>query len=149
MDYDMCKETGFTWKDIYVWGENNQVKKVKTIEQALEQGKAGYYVVCDEKNNVYGTGVTILESLEDFFFSFLQQGNIQNLLKFEPIPPFNNNWNLYPTTKDVITYCEYERYKAMMDENEIIPLSFCQNNIVCKINQGMAFIDLEHTKFIH
>ncbi len=145
----MDNELKYKWKDIYIWSENNQVKKVKTIEEALKQGKAGYYVVCDEKNNVYGTGVTVLESLEDFFFSFLQQGNIQNLLKFESIPPFSNNsWNLHPTIKGVITYCEYERCKAMMNENEIIPLSFCQNNIVCKINQGMAFIDGEHTKFI-
>lgn len=145
----MCKETGFIWKDIYIWGENGQVKKVETIEQALEQGKAGYYVVCDDKNNVYGTGVTIQEALEDFFFSFLQQGDINNLLNLdlEIAPQFGeDNWNLYPTTHDVIIVCEKERCDSMTNNNEIIPFLFCQNIIVCKNKQGIAHIDWDKTK---
>lgn len=137
------------WKDIYIWGENNQVKKVDTIEEALEQGKAGYYVVCDEKNNVYGTGITIQETLEDFFFSFLQQGDINNLLKLDlaVAPQFGeDNWNLYPTTHDVIIVCEKERCDSMIKDNEIIPFLFCQNNIVCKNKQGIAHIDWDKTK---
>ena len=145
----MCKETGFKWKDIYIWGENNQVKKVESIEQALEQGKAGYYVVCDKINNVYGTGVTVHESLEDFFFSFLQQGNINNLLKLDlkVAPQFGeSNWNLYPTTHDVIIVCEKERCNNMITHNEIIPFLFCQKNIVCTNKHGIAHIDWNKTK---
>lgn len=143
----MNKTLKETWKDIYIWGENNQVKQVETIEQALEQGKAGYYVVCDETNNVYGTGVTVQESLEDFFFSFFQQGDISNLLKLEATAPFGaDNWNLYPTTQDVIIVCEKERCDSMINDNEIIPFLFCQNNIVCKNKQGIAHIDWDKTK---
>lgn len=144
----MCKIKE-KWKDIYIWGENNQVKKVTTIEQALKQGKAGYYIVCDEKNNVYGTGVTVLESLEDFFFSFLQQGDINNLLNLELkiAPQFGEtNWNLYPTTQDVIIICEKERCNNIITNNEIIPFLFCQNNTVCKQKQGIAYIDWNKNK---
>lgn len=142
----MDNELKCKWKDIYIWSENGQIKKVETIDQALEQGKAGYYVVCDEKNNVYGTGVTVQESLEDFFFSFLQQGDVNNLLKLEATAPFGaDNWNLYPTTQNVIIFCEKERCDNMLNNNEIIPLSFCQKNIVCENKQGIACIDWNNT----
>lgn len=39
----MDNELKCKWKDIYIWGENNQVKKVDTIEEALEQGDLGCY----------------------------------------------------------------------------------------------------------
>lgn len=51
----MCKETGFIWKDIYIWGENNQAQRVDTIEQALKQGDLGCYVICDT-DDYFATG---------------------------------------------------------------------------------------------
>ncbi len=140
----------YKWKDIYIWSENNQVKKVKTIEEALKQGKAGYYVVCfypyiekskgyqiNTKIMVAGTGKTVREACEDVITGFSEQipGEEDCFIDVtQPYLPYTAfNFYLFPASEELIFFAEAERtiwlckgfHTSIMDHDYSI---FCKFN---------------------
>lgn len=146
----------YKWKDIYVWGENNQVKKVKTIKQALKQGKAGYYVVCfypyianskgyqiNTTIMVAGTGKTVKEACEDVITGFSEQEPNQEDCYIDitkPDLPYTAfNFYLFPASEELIFFAEAARtiwlykgfYTSIMDFDD---------SIFCKFNGEIALL---------
>ncbi len=143
----MCKETGFKWKDIYIWGENNQVKKVESIEQALEQGKAGYYIISYLYLNDYflaiGVGNTIVEVIKDA----LDFGLFKNIDKCDQARLINNSLSLpeyfgddlclFPASNELISLLEGERLYQLY-QGKYITLLDCNNLISCNFKGNIA-----------
>lgn len=109
----MCKETGFKWKDIYVWGENNQAQRVNTIEQALKQGDLGCYVICDTDDYfATGYGYSLEEALVGLIIDSGLQEHIldqQECIKFSAYLPEKLGADLcvYPASEQLISEVEH------------------------------------------
>ncbi len=109
----MCKETGFKWKDIYIWGENNQAQRVNTIEQALKQGDLGCYVICDTDDYfATGYGYSLEEALVGLIIDSGLQEHIldqQECIKFSAYLPEKLGADLcvYPASEQLISEVEH------------------------------------------
>ena len=143
----MCKETGFIWKDIYIWSENNQVKQVETIEQALELGKAGYqiisYLYLGDYFLAIGVGNTVVEVLKDA----LDFGLLKNIDEYDKTKFINNSLSLpeylgddlclFPASNELISLLEGERLYQLY-KGEYTTLLDCNSSIFCNFKGKIA-----------
>lgn len=148
----MDNELKYKWKDIFIWNENNQVQQVETIEQALEQGKAGYYVVCticstnkDKKLSfdIIGCGKTLEEVLLDVMdFGLIQHNNefsFQKILECSTTLPsyFGAELYLFPATDELVHLVECERTLKLY-KGDYVSLSECNTSITCTLNLKLS-----------
>lgn len=110
----MCKETGFTWKDIYVWGKFDQTQQVGTIEEAFKEDHSGCYVICDTSEHfIKSFGYHLDEALVSLIIdSGLQESVLdhQECIKLSAYLPEKLGADLcvYPASEKLI--CEAEHH---------------------------------------
>lgn len=110
----MCKETGFTWKDIHVWGKFDQTQQVETIEEAFKEDHSGCYVICDTSEHfIKSFGYHLDEALVDLIIdSGLQESVLdhQECIKLSAHLPekLGTDLCIYPASEKLI--CEAEHY---------------------------------------
>ncbi len=108
----MCKETGFKWKDIYVWGAFDQNQRVDTIEQAFKEDRLGCYIICDANNHIVKSfGYQLDEALVGLIIDSGLQEHVldqQECIKFSDHLPEKLGADLcvYPASEKLI--CEAE-----------------------------------------
>lgn len=136
-----------TWEELFIWSSNNNIKQVNTIEQALDEGKAGYYITgykTEHRNGeisilVCGTGKTVKEACEDLMedFSFCPDQSCeitQQLKDFLQYIGFGFEFCLLPASEELVMLYEsarfYELYNTgnhinmMMDTNTYVECFF-------------------------
>lgn len=111
----MGNELEYKWKDIYIWGENNQAQRVDTIEQALKQGDLGCYVICDT-DDYFATGYGY--SLEEALVNTINNSTLQEaetpldhhkvVELYEVLPKVKGaDLCLYPASEQLISKVEH------------------------------------------
>lgn len=135
------------WKELFIWSDKKKIQQVQTIEQALEQGKAGYYIAgyetehCngDKPISICGTGKTVKEVCEDLMEDFLfcpdkSCETAQQLKDFLQYIGFGFEFCLLPASEELVMLYEsarfYELYNTgnhinmMMDTNTYVECFF-------------------------
>lgn len=134
------------WRELFVWSDRKEIQHVQSIEQALEHGKAGYYIAgyeierCngDKPISICGTGKTVKEACEDLMEDFLfcpdhSCETAQQLNDFLQYVGGGFEFYLYPASEELVMLYEstryYELYKTgnhinVMDTNTYVECFF-------------------------
>lgn len=139
------------WKEIFIWSDRKEIQQVQNIEQALEHGKAGYYIAgyeiehCNSDKSIFicGTGKTVKEVCEDLMGDFLfcpdqSYETAQQLNDFLRYVGGGFEFYLYPASEELVMLYESARFYELYNSGNHITMMDTNINVECFFDGKLA-----------
>lgn len=148
----MDNELKYKWKDIFIWGQFDQIQRVDTIEQAFKEDRLGCYVICDTTDYIVKSfGYQLDEALVSLIIdSGLQERVLdqQECIKLSAYLPKKLGADLcvYPASEKLIcevehnssVQCKFTGKIAVRADNSSL------HRFIAQFKQVIQGYDLEH-----